>query len=266
MNWKHKVNLDWLKARQGFLTASEVAKLVPFTKSGQARKITDDTRMGIMAKKWATVTEDDCWSRGAAARGHLLEPYAIAAYNEMAEKIEDELPVLHHWDDSVVYASPSVGNLAFSPDALDAPFSSSFCPRVSLAELEVQPKALGEIKCYDDDKHIITAYSDKMSLEERWQIATAMAVCPTIEDAYLILFNPRMKFRKLYVIRYGRNELLKEIDIIRKVEEDWMEFLGKEEKMSVKAWSTTPDQFVYTGGGNEEDIIADIQRRQHINP
>ena len=77
MDWKHKCSLDWLRERQRYLTATDVKSLIPVTKTGRPRKITDMERLKVRASKMVTLTEEDCWSYGAAARGHLLEPYAI---------------------------------------------------------------------------------------------------------------------------------------------------------------------------------------------
>lgn len=273
MKWEHCVDYEWFKARQDHLTASEIVKLVPFTKTGRARTVSDDDRLAIMAKKWANIDPDDCWSTGAAARGHILEPYAIEAYNQMVDEGGYSMPRLVHWDDQLIYddsVKDPRGSLAFSPDALDVlpPTQGVSLPFSSFSPSAIrEPRALGEVKCYGDDRHILTACADKMLLEERWQIATGMAVCPTIDDGYLILYNPRMRLRKLYVIHYTRAELAKELDIVEQVHEDWVALLGAENDESRgKTWVTTPDRMVYTGGMDEDAIVDELKKKGQFNP
>lgn len=214
MEWKHKCSLAWMKERQKFLTASDVKALLPYTATGRAKKITEEDYLKVYAKKAVQLTEADCISRGAAARGHILEPFAIEEYNANRKS---SMPGLVHWDDIVIAKGPQY-HLAYSPDALDV--------RINEGK---KPMWLGEVKCYSPERHLSVARMDKMKCEERWQVATAMAVSPTIRTASLILFNPDMKAKsnRLFVKSWVRCELEDEIEAIEDVERKWLDFIDE---------------------------------------
>lgn len=253
MKWEHRCSLDWLRERQRYLTASDIKSLLPVTKTGRSRTVTDLDMIKVMSSKMIELTEEDCMSYGAAARGHLLEPYAIDALNEMLLEMNgSEAEKFYWWDDEVV--SLPGRSLAFSPDAMNVTMD------------DVDPAgdvtAIAEVKSYSPEKHITTAYTPKREIEERWQIATAMALLPNIDHAYLVLFNPKMKQRKTFVIRFDRSDLLHEIDIILDVEKSWDHFIDSgmlnHHSVNGAVWSTL--------GGNEVDIAAEIEQRQALNP
>ena len=248
MDWKHKCSLDWLRERQKYLTASDIKSLIPLTKTGRPRKIDDIDRLKLLAKKQVELTEDDCWSYGAAARGHLLEPYAIDALNDWFIYRGATKQTFYHWDDELITLPGR--DIAFSPDAMDIP---------QFHGEDAMPTKIAEVKCYSPDRHIATAFTMKNEIEERWQIATAMALLDTIEEAYLVLFNPSMRKNRLFIIQYTRKDLESEIETITKVELDWMLF-----KMggSILPMSTERGN----QGLDEADIIDELERAQRMNP
>lgn len=248
MEWKHKCSLDWLKERQKYLTASDIKSLIPFTKTGRPRKIGEIDRLKLLAKKQVELTDDDCWSYGAAARGHLLEPYAIDALNDWFINNGATRQMFFHWDDELI-ALPDRG-IAFSPDAMDIP---------QLHSDNAVPTKIAEVKCYSPDRHIATAFTEKGEIEERWQIATAMALLDTIEEAYLVLFNPSMRRNRLFVIQYTRDDLRKEIETISKIELDWVLF-----KMTASILPLGTERG--SEGLDEADIIDELERAQRMNP
>lgn len=248
MEWKHKCSLDWLRERQKYLTATDIKSLIPVTKTGRPRKITDMDRLKVWAKKQVTLTEEDCWSYGAAARGHLLEPYAIDALNDwLIDTGRVSRQTFFHWDDEVIHEPGSY--LAFSPDAMDIP---------QLHNYDAIVHQIAEVKCYSADKHVVTGYTPPNEIEERWQIATAMATLDTIEWAYLVLFNPSIDTCRLFVIPYSRNDLLAEIDAIRVVENEWNTFLDD--------LSDPLEAYVSLDGLDEAEIIDELERAQRLNP
>ena len=248
MKWEHKCSLEWLKDRQRYITASDIKKLLPVTKTGKPRTVSIADYISVMASKMVRLTEEDCMSYGAAARGHIMEPYAIEALNNMLAATTGE--VFYWWDDKVV--SLPKRKLAFSPDAMNVPMTNNY----------EAPSALAEVKSYSDQKHLTTAYTPKDQIEERWQIASAMALLENIDHAYLVLFNPRMKFRKTFVIRYDRGELEDEIEIVRMVEKNWCEFIT-DGSMSRKL----DNGGIFSSyGGNEETIAKEVEARQRLNP
>lgn len=248
MEWKHKCSLRWLKERQRYLTASDVRSLVPFTKTGRPRKVDDIDRLKLLAKKEVELTEEDCWSYGAAARGHLLEPYAIDALNDCFINHGAPGQMFFHWDDELITLPGR--NIAFSPDAMDIP---------QLHNDGTMPTRIAEVKCYSPEKHITTAFTKKNEIEERWQIATAMTLLDTIEEAYLVLFNPSMRKDRLFVIQYTRSDLEKEIEVVAKVELDWMLF-----KMTGSILPIGTERG--SEGLDEVDIIDELERAQRLNP
>lgn len=248
MEWKHKCDLGWLTERQKYLTASDIKSLIPFTKTGRPRKVDDIDRLKLLAKKQVELTDDDCWSYGAAARGHLLEPYAIDAMNDWLIDRGATKQTFFHWDDELI--SLPGRDIAFSPDALDIP---------QLHEDGAVPTMMTEVKCYSPDRHIATAYTKMHEIEERWQIATAMALLDTIEVGYLELFNPSMRKNRLFVIEYDRRSLKDEIETISKVELEWMMF-----RMSGPILPYTTQRG--DEGLDEADIIDELERAQRMNP
>ena len=247
MKWKHICSLDWMETRQRMLTATDVKDLLPVTKTGRARKITDTDRIKVLARKLVHLNTDDCVSFDAAARGHIFEPYAIKAFNDL-----DPAVPLYHWDDAVVSSTSTPWHLAFSPDAMDVPQPCNY----DKDSVMVHPGAsiIGEVKSYSPEKHLLCGWTPLYELDERWQIATAMAALQSIKIARLIFFNPKMKAEKLFVRNLDRYDLDKEIEIVKAVEDQWISFMK-----------------TYTLSGNpceidEEKIIADIEASSKLNP
>jgi hypothetical protein len=256
MQWYHECDLAWLKARQEFLTATDVKELLPFTKTGRKRAVDNENYLKILAGKMRKLTENDCISTGAAARGHMLEPYAIGLFNDSVS-----FHHLHHWDDLVISrpGQPS-GGLAFSPDAMDCPM-----PLASGAVIEADcftdDIRIGEVKAYSPERHMIAGYTPKEELEERWQIATAMAVCEKIKVAYLLFYNPSMA-NQLYVVEYDRNDLASEIDTVLGIEQDWLAWLDIVDPLG----SSGIGLVVVASPDNEEKIMETIEATNRLNP
>ena len=248
MNWKHKCSLDWLRARQGYLTASDIKRLLPVTKTGRPRKVDELDYVGVMASKMVELTEEDCWSYGVMARGHLLEPYAVAALNQALFFDADEPDLFHHWDDKLVVLPGR--EIAFSPDAMDIPMGDPI----------ENVTAIAEIKSYSPDRHLMCGYTPKDQLEERWQIATAMALLENIDHAWLVFFNPKM-VRRLIVIRYDRADLVKEIETVLEVEKAWRDF-----KDNGVLNDNPTDGFCSIRGDCEASIVTEIEKANRLNP
>ena len=251
--WFHKCDLDWLKARQKCLTATDVKELLPFTKTGRKRTITDEIYLKVFARKLVNLTENDCLSTGAAARGHILEPYAIDRYNEEDFGGNEHL---WHWDDMVVTRlNHQTFGLAFSPDAMSYEFKPVGNQKVIAID---GVTAIGEVKSYSPEKHMVCGYTPKEELEERWQIATAMAVCSTIQTAYLLFYNPSMR-TQLYIVNYDRLELADEINAVLEVEKDWLAWITDFGKLD--AHYTVIGKF-----DEEQAIIRSIMKSEELNP
>ena len=256
MKWEHKCSLEWLERRQHYLTASEVKRLLPVTNTGRKRNIDTVDYMKVMANKVRTLTAEDCMSYGAAARGHILEPYAIATLNQ--ELSINKVPTnVFWWDDEIIPMHPYVeGSLAFSPDGLD------ILP-IDYHEHAASPSVMAEVKCYSDEHHLITALTPKERLEERWQIATGMAVCLSIERAYLVLFDPDLgRWDRCFIIEYERKDLEDEIETVLEVEERWAEFLKDYRTASI----IPPKRLVISASWDARQIEEDVLSSKGLNP
>lgn len=251
MRWYHQVSRAWMEERRKYLTATDVAKLLPFTPTGRKRDV-KDRQLEVWAEKQAGITDDMLVATGAAARGHIMEPYAIEAFNDLGAM---NVPI-RHWDDVLIYRE-ALG-LAFSPDALSLMPVAKGTASISFDDLCDSSLCMAEVKSYAPAKHYSKALAPKETLEERWQIATAMAVCPTIEDAYLVLFNPNCK-QKLFVRRYSAKDLEKEIDTVVDVANDYWN--------AAKLMRDNAVAFAYPCKITEEEIIAEQDDGfQTVNP
>ena len=203
--WSHKVNPAWLMARKKVVTATELRDLrTAYKKATVAQKkgvAINETVASLWAEKHSL--EVDPYSSGAAARGHNLEPYAVQEFNE-------SYPDMYHWDDVILVD----GFLGFSPDAMDVPQADDL--GVSEHYSKVQPTAILEIKSYAAKNHIKSCITPKEKLPERFQLAGAFAVCPSIETAYLMFYNPAHEVGK-HVVTFTREELADEIAEIREL-------------------------------------------------
>lgn len=256
--WFHECSLDWLKARQKCLTATDVKELLPVTRTGRKRTITDENYLKVFAGKLVNLTEDDCLSTGAAARGHILEPYAIDLYNKEGFGGSEHL---WHWDDVVITKTEHVPfGLAFSPDAMDIimDYEIRRSNQRVFSDLYSPVHTIGEVKSYSHERHTLCGYTPKEDLEERWQIATAMAVRPTIDNAYLLFYNPSMG-NQLYIVDYDRSDLADEIEMVLEVEKNWLAWIADLSKL---------DKHLLISGDAEAEqaIIDEIMKREELNP
>ena len=190
--WYHEVSAEWLKARQAVLTATDVAGLMPeykrYLKAGSPDKI-----MPGFAALWCQKHSDmylDTSSVEAAARGHIMEPWAVDSWNQQAK------PTFYHWDDAIVCN----GLLGFSPDAMVVPqltndpsFQVTSDGKFIVAASQMHydsPNEVMEIKCYEPAKHMKSIIEDRMEHAELMQVAMAFAVLPKLETVRLVWFCP----------------------------------------------------------------------------
>ncbi len=207
--WKHEVNEKWLEARKNFVTATEMRDLLP--------KFNKATKMELAGTKvneyclalWAEKHEAgaDPASFGAAARGHVLEPYAVQEFNDLVGQ-----PVKFQWADDFLIHD---GFLSFSPDAMDVPQPKGAVTS-HYSELEQKPEHILEIKSYSAKNHIKALLTDKNKLPERYQLAGAMSVCPSIETATIFFYNPSCSCAWHHKV-YTRDDLEVEIQDLRLV-------------------------------------------------
>jgi hypothetical protein len=249
MQWFHKVDPEWLTERKKYLTASDIKRLIPVTASGRPRANLGEMTLKVWADKQCAISDDDICSTGAMARGHLLEPYAINEFNQLGAIPQ----TLYHWDDCLVYSADMV---SCSPDSLDIPQEVPHW-----RSLEAVPAtAMGEVKAYAAEGHYLTAFSPKMTLEERWQIAVAFYTMPTLVTGALILFNPSANHPLFYHL-YTRAELVTELEMIKNVVHDFkIESSGFGVAADLGCPATVKDVCI-----EEDEIIANLIEEQAVN-
>lgn len=226
MEWEHSVAIEWLDERRDIITATELVGLIPEYKRWEKSKGKQLPLAfySLWAEKMAE-TELDPSSYGPAARGHIMEPYAVDDFNINA--ITDA-HVMCHWDDCII----KNGSVGFSPDGMDIVQSTAdFCLLVNKGKLTNKqgvvldeiPKQILEIKSYGIDRHtkcMMSDVKDKQLEKERYQIAAAMLVIPTIEVGWLELYCPQA-VHSLCVKKMTRKDLEEEIELLQKVIDLW---------------------------------------------
>lgn len=212
----------WMEERRSVLTATELASCVAAWKRiTMAQKKGEDPFVPFVqlwAKKRST-SEQDTWSKGPAARGHILEPYAIDDWNRHSG---DE--TFWHWDDTIIKSN----GLGWSPDGLDVPQETArpcvrrigdrLCDDDHRFEHRL-PKSLIEIKSYEANKHAKCMMTDKAKLDERWQVACGMWVLPSIEHAVLLFYSIDTDLS--FHVDYTRDELEAELEQIDDMVDLW---------------------------------------------
>lgn len=193
MRYEHEVSRDWLVARQSYLTASDVCKMMTDINKLRQGKTTIE-RCRSFAKVLGSklnLFPDTQSPSSAAARGHFMEPYAVEEWESVRQE------GVTHWDDFLLASDETL--LAFSPDALNVPQPMGVMALVDgdgrfwNNGVPVEPTSLLEVKCYDEGSH----YQRKLDFmagvlpDERWQVAVAMAVCPCIRNATVVWYAPQ---------------------------------------------------------------------------
>lgn len=218
-HWQHDVSTAWLADRKRHLCASEVGRLAK-----DARRVLDEKLKLMDSAVFRDVIADklssdfDERSYGAAARGHIMEPEAVAWWNSTMAKSYGQM---FHWDDCLVTS----GVVAFSPDAMDVPQPEGTA--ISLPPSMVDATQAVEIKSYSSTQHLkrlAEHEDDPMSLPELWQLATAMYVCRGIELARLLMWAPQV--RDVHLFTYTRDQLTDMIHEIEVIESLYVEAMG----------------------------------------
>lgn len=223
--WRHEVSEKWLMSRKACLTASDVRKLIPDFKRIEAGKIKLE-----QAQQFAKVYGEkrsfdmDPMSYGAMARGHVLEPHAVDEFNLSNLKRF----TYFWWDDRLIMDDA----LGFSPDALDItqPPGTRFVSDPVIAEIAGAngqyraPEHILEVKCYEAGAYYqrMAAAANGEPIDERWQVATAMVVCPTIEIADVMFYAPQC--RSWFYEEYDQHDLSEEIEVVKKIKDYWKKF------------------------------------------
>lgn len=222
MDWRHQVSEEWMKARRNYLTASELSSCIASWKRANKAQKAGDELLPAFVKLWAKKQSEDVdvWSKGPAARGHILEPYAVDDWNKNFPS-----SIVHHWDDCLI----TDGVIGWSPDALDIPQDND---AVEIKASDVSISYALEIKSYEPAKIIESRITDKDKIPERWQIACGFYVVPTLET-YTILFYSIDTNLSCYKI-YGREDLAEELEQIGDMASAWYKNKQKLDRMPIE--------------------------------
>jgi len=214
-SWHHEVSTKWLQARRDVLTASEIKAMLPEYKR-MLKKPEGELSLGFFALCGEKLSNDtpDPESTGAAARGHIMEPYAVDDWNRNHPKNQ-----YYHWDDLVIKRN----GVGYSPDGLDIPQLVEFGVELDWSEKNkclVQqndtykpPTRAIEVKCYEPKNHMKGLIIPKEDRDERLQIAVALMVLPSLKHVDVLWYCPEAPV-PMYKERYKRSELKAEINVI----------------------------------------------------
>lgn len=221
--WYHEVSAEWLKARQAVLTATDVAGLLPEYKRYLKAGSPDVPTPGFSAL-WCRKHSDtylDTGSAEAAARGHIMEPYAIDSWNQQA------VPTFYHWDDCIICKDI----FGFSPDGMvvpqltnDVSFNVTSDGKFMVAASQMHydtPSEVMEIKCYDPAQHMKAIVEDRMEHKELMQIAMSFVVLQNLEAVRLVWFCPGTPI-SMFTEKYTRDDLHDQIKWILEIGEVYL--------------------------------------------
>lgn len=226
-DWYHEVSEDWLAARRSVITASELVGLIPEykrqCKAKQPAKL-PKACVALYGKKLERPTLNELASYKDAARGHIMEPYAVDDYNAQCSEIQ-----YYHWDDVVIYSSDKL--VGWSPDATDIPCISTYIPSLQVTSSTLRTR-LGadtglnihhalEIKSYGSEHHMKNIYTDPRELPERYQLAVGFLTVPMLEDITLVHYNPSIPEYSLHTHTYTREDLAEETQYMQNVAAMW---------------------------------------------
>lgn len=261
-DWRHEVSREWMQARKNFLTATELASCISAWKRITKRQLAGIDPFPAFAKLWAkkySDSEPDTWSKGPAARGHILEPYAVEDWNKNCPKNS-----MYHWDDCMIATTLGLG---WSPDALNIPQASS-SPLLwrdgdALTDGKIHyaslPTKFLEIKSYEPNKIIEARMKDKMKLDERWQIACGFWLLDTIEEANLLFYSIDTPLS--FYVTYTREDLHDELEQVSDMVRVWVDNMHILDNMLVSdnnkfKRSVTEEQVYDEWLESQEDVFS----------
>lgn len=257
MDWRHEVSPSWMLERRDVLTATELSSCIAAWKRITKAQKECEALFPAFAQLWAkkqSTSEPDTWSKGPAARGHILEPYAIEDWNKQSK---DEK--FYHWDDTIIKRK----GLGWSPDGLNVPQETG---RPVVVEIDGRlcdqdhafnsplPTSLIEIKSYEPSKHMKCMMLTPDKLDERWQIACGMWVLPSIENAVILFYSIDTDLS--FYVRYDRSNLSEELVQIEEMVGLWNKTVAKLNEMPHRFTRSVTEEQVYEEYLNEQmDIL-----------
>jgi len=208
--WYHEVSAEWLKARQDVLTATDVANLLPEYKRYLKAGSPDTPTPGFSAL-WCKKHSDvylDTSSSDAAARGHIMEPYAIEELNKHSNV------KFYHWDDCII-----TNNIfGFSPDGMTV---DQLTKEVKIDSSRVSPWQILEVKSYSPEQHMKSLCEERMDHKELMQLAMSFVVLDSLEIANILWFCPGAPI-PMFTEAYTRDDLHDQIRWILEIAEVYL--------------------------------------------
>ena len=259
MHWEHKVDPRWMEARRSVITASEICSCRSAFQKANEKQKSGSVVLPAFASLWLSKQSErapELESFGAAARGHVLEPYAVDDWNSSIGMSDDRF--MHHWDDCII----KKGSLGWSPDALSIPQetgeASLFYHDKQLKEWDhgkwgkafSGPTKFLEIKSYEASHHMKCMLTEPSKLDERWQMAVGFTAVPTLEEGYLLFYSIDTDLS--FHVSYSRQSLKKEIEIVKEMVDLW--------DMNISKLESIPSRFVRNHTESEiyQNYIRDL--------
>lgn len=222
MHWFHDVDSQWMEARRDVITASEIASCISAYNRAPEKQKAGNTLFPAFAALWAKKQAEgklDTYSSGLAARGHILEPFAIDDWNAMEGHKQ-----YYHWDDIIIMNN----GIGWSPDGLDVPqetyepkiceVNGKFFDGTKSFEYDL-PKSFIEIKSYSPENVIKKRLTMPDKLDERWQMACAFVTVPSLETGILLFYS--IDTNLSFHVEYTRDSLEKEIKQVKDMVSLW---------------------------------------------
>lgn len=170
---------DWHKRREGMITGS-IAKKV---------KTTGNDFMYETLAMMTTVRSPKQARGEHVDRGNELEPEARAEYEKATKQSVRTIAFIEK------------GKLGLSPDGL------------VMAKDRI--KKLIEIKCPDTNNHIRYILEKKIPAEHKDQIVHGFVVCDDVDEIDFVSYDPKYKFKKLYILTVKRQNLATDIAVAK---------------------------------------------------
>lgn len=258
MDWRHEASPRWMEARRDVITATEVASCVSAYNRATNKQKAGQALLPAFASLWArkqSSEQPETWSKGPAARGHILEPYAIADWNASQPR------QFYHWDDCIIKS----GGLGWSPDGLSVPqetyepvvkeHNGRLCDGKIIFNSEL-PEYFIEVKSYGPDRIMKSRLTMPEKHEERWQMACAFVVLPSLKEGTILFYSIDTDLSFYHT--YARDDLADEIKVVSDIVDLWDINVAKLKKSDVRFKRTVTEEQVYKEYLESNDDVLSI--------
>lgn len=185
-------NEDWLAARVGKITGSSLKDIV--VKRGTGKKI---GFFQLIADRIALPADGE----DAMARGHRLEPEAIARFEAVTKKKVDTSLVMWTRSDNE--------NIAVSPDGF------------------IGKHEAVEVKALSSARHLEAVITNTIPDEYEMQVIQYFAVNDELKKLYFVLYDPRLKVKDFHVIEVTRKQVQEQVKAMLEYQEQTLKEIDK---------------------------------------